>query len=134
MDEFGIHGSFQPATYSPFVTGFGGVFDNTPTPTASTSQTQTSTKSSGVGGWLGDVVGGALNTGLNYLNGLAQLDFFGKAKDAGLVPGQQTVATTAQHTAAGTVDADGKGLPDWAVPAGIVAGGLLLLALLWPKG
>ena len=81
---------------------------------------------------LGDVLGGALSTGANFLSGLATIDLFKRAQGAG-IQNTATGSATGDGQQTGAIPAgspQGSGLPDWLVPAGVGVIALLLVVLM----
>ena len=134
MDEFGIGGSFLPRNnYNPFAGGYSGL---NPTATSSNSNTTSSSSGSGGGTDWGGFFANALNRSLDFVGGLASIDLFGRAQDAGIgsVNNQATRAAQAAQAAQAAelarlnAEKSSSKLPKWAIPAGI--GALVLLVIL----
>jgi len=133
MDGFGIFDNFTNTDTFDLFGGSSGTLNPTTTssPLSTTSAASTTSGSSGSGGsdW-GGFFSNALDTGLNFLGGLAQIDLFGRAQNAGLggLNNQtgQTGGTQTGGTQTGGSQSGGSGsnsgssaLPKWVMPVGI---------------
>jgi len=144
MDGFGIFDSFSGRDTFDLFGGGSGTLNPAAslggsTPITATSNSSTTSGSSGSGGgsdW-GGFLSNALNRSLDFVGGLASIDLFGRAQNAGLVPAANQTAQTGGTQTGGTQTGGtqtstsvGNKLPSWVVPVGAAVMGLVAFKLL----
>jgi len=139
MEGFGIFDSFSGRdTFDLFGGGSGtlnpaaNLGGSTPVSTTRNSSTTSGSSGSGGGSDWGGFLSNALNRSLDFVGGLASIDLFGRAQNAGLVPAANQTAQTGGTQTGGTQTSTSAGskLPNWVVPVGAAVMGLVAFKLL----